>query len=192
MIFRQLNDLSSQLSECWRIDAPSPRSRFDRCRNPFAQPLGHAFCMGVLIMNEFTPLPALLGGVLIGVAASALLALTGRIAGVSGIIGGLLPPRSGDSAWRAAFVLGLVSGGAIVRLFAPSALALPGLPHLSVVVLAGLLVGVGTRLGNGCTSGHGVCGISRGSRRSLIATVTFILTGVLTVWLTRGLVRGAG
>jgi uncharacterized membrane protein YedE/YeeE len=143
-------------------------------------------------MNDFTPLSALLGGALIGLSASALLAFTGRIAGISGIVGGLLRPRAGDIAWRAAFALGLLSGGGILRLLDPSALALAGLPGLPVVVLAGLLVGVGTHLGNGCTSGHGVCGISRGSRRSLVATLAFMLTGMLTVWLTRGFLRGAG
>lgn len=143
-------------------------------------------------MNDFTPLSALLGGALIGLSASALLAFTGRIAGISGIVGGLLRPRAGDIGWRAAFALGLFSGGGILRLLDPSALALPGLPGLPVVVLAGLLVGVGTHLGNGCTSGHGVCGISRGSRRSLVATLAFMLTGMLTVWLTRGFLRGAG
>ena len=141
-------------------------------------------------MNGFTPGPALLGGVLIGLSASALLAFTGRIAGISGIVGGLLQPRPGDIAWRAAFVLGLLGGGGILRVIDPSALTLAGLPGLPVVLLAGLLVGVGTHLGNGCTSGHGVCGISRASRRSLVASVTFILTGVVTVWLIRVVFRG--
>jgi uncharacterized membrane protein YedE/YeeE len=141
-------------------------------------------------MDAFTPLPALLGGALIGLAASALLAFAGRVAGISGIVGGLLRPRSGDVTWRAAFVLGLLSGGGLLRLADPSVLALAGLPGLPVVVLAGFLVGVGTHLGNGCTSGHGVCGISRGSPRSVVATLTFMLAGAATVWLTRVLVQG--
>jgi hypothetical protein len=141
-------------------------------------------------MDGFTPLPSLLGGAMIGLAASALLAFDGRIAGISGIVGGLLRPGSGDMAWRAAFVLGLIAGGAILRLVDPAALALAGAPPLPVLVLGGLLVGFGTHLGNGCTSGHGVCGISRGSPRSLVATLAFMLTGALTVWLTR--VLGGG
>ena len=142
-------------------------------------------------MYDTTPLPALFGGALIGIAASALLAFVGRVAGISGIIGGLLRPRSGDIAWRAAFAVGLLCGGGALRLLDPPALALAGLPNLPIVALAGLLVGAGTHLANGCTSGHGVCGVSRGSRRSLVATLTFMLTGALTVWLTRAAIGGA-
>ncbi len=141
-------------------------------------------------MDGFTPLPALLGGAMIGLAASGLLALVGRIAGISGIVVGLLRPRSGDILWRAAFVVGLVAGGGFLRLVDPAALALATSPSPPVVVLAGLLVGAGTYLGNGCTSGHGVCGISRGSPRSLVATLAFMLTGALTVWLVRVLGQG--
>jgi uncharacterized membrane protein YedE/YeeE len=141
-------------------------------------------------MDGFTPLPALIGGAMIGLAASGLLAFGGRIAGISGIVGGLLRPRAGDIAWRAAFVLGLIGGGSLLRLADPAALTLAGAPPLPLLVLAGLLVGFGTHLGNGCTSGHGVCGISRGSPRSLVATLAFMLTGALTVWLTRMLGGG--
>lgn len=134
-------------------------------------------------MEHFTPLSALLGGAMIGLSASALLAFNGRVAGISGIVGGLLRAAAGDRAWRAAFVAGLLAGGAALRCIDATTLALPGLPAPRVVLLAGLLVGFGTQLGNGCTSGHGVCGISRGARRSVAATAVFMLTGMLTVWM---------
>jgi uncharacterized membrane protein YedE/YeeE len=136
-------------------------------------------------MDGFTPLSSLFGGALIGLAASVLLAFDGRIAGISGIVGGLLRPSGGDVAWRAAFVSGLLIGGVALRLTDPSALALTGIRPTSAVVVAGLLVGFGTRLGNGCTSGHGVCGVSRGSPRSIAATMAFMATGAMTVWLGR-------
>ncbi|RZT91891.1 YeeE/YedE family protein [Rivibacter subsaxonicus] len=136
--------------------------------------------------NQFTPWSALAGGVLIGIAAAMFLLLNGRIAGISGVIGGLLRPVRGDIGWRAAFVLGLVG--------APLAYALFGqLPTPRVdagfgaLVAAGLLVGVGTRYGSGCTSGHGVCGLSRLSPRSLAATLAFMGAGFATVFVTRHL-----
>ncbi len=135
-------------------------------------------------MNEFTPWSALAGGALIGLAASVLLLTNGRVAGVSGMLGGLIAPVRGEVAWRAAFLVGLVGAGAVLALLSPGQFgASPrGLP---VVGLAGILVGIGTRLGNGCTSGHGVCGLSRRSPRSLVATLTFMATGALTVWVFR-------
>ena len=138
--------------------------------------------------QAFTPWSALAGGALIGLAAALLLWLNGRIAGISGIVGGVLRPVAGDTAWRVAFVLGL--------LLAPLAYGLvTTLPALQVdacyglLVLAGLLVGVGTRYGAGCTSGHGVCGLSRLSVRSLVATVIFMAAGFATVWLVRHVVN---
>ncbi len=128
---------------------------------------------------------ALEGGALIGLSASVLLAFNGRVSGISGIVGGLLTPVAGDVAWRALFVLGLLGGGAAALVAMPGAFS-AGTASLGVVALAGLLVGFGTRVGNGCTSGHGVCGISRGGPRSLAATLTFITTGVLTVLVTGG------
>ncbi|HET9450821.1 MAG TPA: YeeE/YedE family protein [Aggregicoccus sp.] len=128
---------------------------------------------------------SLLGGVLIGVSVSTLLLFNGRIAGISGIAGGLLFPERGDVSWRVAFLGGLVGGGLLLRAFLPQSLGAPVVTGAGLVVLAGLLVGFGTRLGNGCTSGHGVCGISRGSARSIAATLTFMATGVLTVFLAR-------
>jgi uncharacterized membrane protein YedE/YeeE len=132
-------------------------------------------------------LQALLGGVLIGLAASALLAIDGRIAGVSGIVGGLLPPRGPEVAWRALFVIGLVIGGVSLRLFIGDPFhGLAETPD-AVLIPAGLLIGFGARLGNGCTSGHGVCGVSRLSPRSVVATMTFMLVGGVTVFVVRHL-----
>lgn len=124
----------------------------------------------------------LVGGGLIGVAVSALLLLSGRIAGVSGVVGNLLGKTDpGDRIWRLMFALGLFVGGAITVFIMPSRMSLDGVPSYGAVISAGLLVGFGTRLGNGCTSGHGVCGISRFSIRSLVATVTFIAAGMVAV-----------
>jgi uncharacterized membrane protein YedE/YeeE len=135
---------------------------------------------------HFTPWSSLAGGVLIGAAAAMLVLLNGRIAGVSGIIGGVLRPSGGDMAWRLAFIAGLLAAPAVYRLLGP--LSPPtfeaGYP---VLVLAGLLVGAGTRYGSGCTSGHGVCGLSRLSPRSLAATLTFMVAGVATVYAVRHL-----
>ncbi|WP_390348133.1 YeeE/YedE family protein [Variovorax boronicumulans] len=135
---------------------------------------------------HFTPWAALAGGVLIGLAAAMFVLLNGRIAGVSGVLGGLLRPMKGDMAWRAAFVLGLVGAPLVYGLFAvlPAAQIDAGYGTLA---LAGLLVGVGTRYGAGCTSGHGVCGLARRSPRSLAATLAFIAAGVATVFVTRHL-----
>jgi uncharacterized membrane protein YedE/YeeE len=140
-------------------------------------------------LDNFTPRPALLGGVLIGLATSALLALEGRVAGISGIVGGLLKPLPGDRAWRYVFVLGLLVGGAILRVSIPEVFGAPA-AGTGALVAAGLLVGFGTRLGSGCTSGHGVCGNSRLSMRSAIATVTFIVAGAVTVFVAKHLGGG--
>ncbi len=140
-------------------------------------------------MDQLTAGSALTGGMLIGLAASLLLLCNGRIAGISGIVGGLLDRRGMDAAWRLAFVAGLLSGGALVRVVAPD--AVPGAAAWSAsTIVAGLLVGFGTQLGSGCTSGHGVCGISRGSPRSLAATATFMAAGMVTVYVARHVVGG--
>lgn len=128
---------------------------------------------------------ALQGGALIGLSASLMLAFNGRVTGISGIVGGLLIPKPGDISWRALFVVGLLLGGIIAMGVAPAAFS-RGVAAPGVVALAGLLVGFGTRVGNGCTSGHGVCGISRLSPRSLAATATFITAGAVTVLATGG------
>ncbi|MDH3209514.1 MAG: YeeE/YedE family protein [Burkholderiaceae bacterium] len=139
----------------------------------------------------FTPWTALAGGVLIGIAAAMLVLLNGRIAGVSGIVGGLLKPAMGDVAWRAAFVAGLIAAPFVYTLLAPLPTIQIDAGH-SALVLAGLLVGMGTRYGSGCTSGHGVCGVSRLSRRSLVATATFMAAGFVTVFVLRHLLGVVG
>ncbi|MGE8233145.1 MAG: YeeE/YedE family protein [Stenotrophomonas sp.] len=132
-----------------------------------------------------TWISALAGGVLIGLAATLLLWLTGRIAGISGIVGGVLQPRQGDVAWRAAFLVGLIAAGAAWLWLVPGAYTpRQGFPPVLLVV-AGLLVGFGTRLGNGCTSGHGVCGLGRLSLRSLAAVMTFMVTAIATTYIVR-------
>ena len=142
-------------------------------------------------MESFTPVASLIGGMLIGLSASALLFFNGKIAGISGIVAGLLSPTKDDTLWRLVFIAGLLAGGLMLKLFAPQAFAIGIVRSGGALALAGLLVGFGARLGNGCTSGHGVCGISRGSKRSLIATVTFIATGVAAVYVVNHLLRGA-
>ncbi|WP_010466603.1 YeeE/YedE family protein [Acidovorax radicis] len=136
--------------------------------------------------NHFTPWAALVGGLILGLATAAFVLLHGRILGISGILGGLLPPRGNDTAWRVAFALGLLAAPLLYRLTV-------GMPEVRIdaswgmVVLAGLLVGVGTRYGSGCTSGHGVCGLSRLSPRSLVATLAFMGAGFATVYAIRHL-----
>lgn len=132
-----------------------------------------------------TWMSALLGGALIGMAATLLLWLTGRIAGISGVLGGVLLPKRGEIAWRLAFLIGLVGAGAAWLWSVPGAyVPRQGFPPLLLVV-AGVLVGIGTRMGNGCTSGHGVCGLGRLSLRSLAAVLTFMLTAVITTFIVR-------
>lgn len=131
-------------------------------------------------MADFSLLPPLLGGALLGLGAAMLMLFHGRIAGISGIFGGLLAPQAGEVGWRASFVGGLLAGGLALSLLLPGALDMTIDRSAGAIVLAGLLVGFGTRLGSGCTSGHGVCGVSRLSRRSLVATGTFMAAGVAT------------
>lgn len=136
--------------------------------------------------TAFTPASALAGGVLIGLAAALLILLGGRIAGISGILGGLLRRVPGERAWRAAFI-----GGLVVSPWLYAALAAPLAPHIEAgwptLLAAGLIVGIGTRYGAGCTSGHGVCGLSRLSWRSAVATATFMAAGFATVFVVRHL-----
>lgn len=129
------------------------------------------------------------GGVLIGLAATALLLFNGRIAGVSGIVNGLATRIAGERGWRIAFLLGLAGGGVgVMKLTGQSAASPASMP---VLLLAGVLVGFGTRLGNGCTSGHGVCGLGRASLRSLVAVLVFMASALVTVYVTRHLSGGA-
>lgn len=139
-------------------------------------------------MEHFTPISASLGGLLIGLSASLLRLANGRIAGISSIIGGLWAARAGDVSWRIAFLIGLIAspllyglaGGVLPKIIIPA-------PSV-IIIVAGLLVGFGTRLGGGCTSGHGVCGIARFSRRSLMATGLFMATAVATSFVLRHLI----
>lgn len=125
-------------------------------------------------------LAALVGGAIIGLASSILLLFKGRVFGISGILGGIINPARGDVLWRFAIIAGLTSGGVLVLLFYPEAFAGKNASNLRLII-AGLLVGFGTQLGGGCTSGHGVCGISRLSIRSIVASIIFIGSGILTV-----------
>jgi uncharacterized membrane protein YedE/YeeE len=135
---------------------------------------------------HFTPWTSLAGGVLIGVAAAMLVLLNGRVAGISGIVGGLLAPRRGEIAWRLAFLAGLLSAPVLWMLIADN--PTPRIDAgFGTLVAAGLLVGAGTSYGSGCTSGHGVCGLSRLSPRSLAATAAFMAAGVATVFIARHL-----
>lgn len=133
---------------------------------------------------NFTPWASLAGGVLLGLASALFILLNGRVLGISGIVGGLIRPQAGDASWRIAFVLGMLAAPAIWSLFAA-----PVVPRIeaggALLVVAGLLVGWGTRYGSGCTSGHGVCGLSRLSPRSLVATLAFMATGFMTVLVVR-------
>lgn len=133
-------------------------------------------------MTEFTPWSSLAGGLLIGLSAAMLVVMLGKIAGISGIVAQLLPGSASERPWRLAFIIGLLSAAVLYPLLAP-------LPAITItantpqLIVAGLLVGLGTRLSAGCTSGHGVCGLARLSPRSLVATLTFMLTAMLVVWL---------
>ena len=136
-------------------------------------------------MENFTPVNAILGGCLIGLAATALLWLNGRIAGVSGIVGGLVTPTRVDFGWRILFALGLVVGVAAYRYAGGSLQQIEITAPMPILLGAGLLVGFGTQMGGGCTSGHGVCGIARFSVRSIAATLTFILAAGVTLGIAR-------
>lgn len=142
------------------------------------------------MMTDFTPLPALAGGILIGLSAVLLLLASGRVAGVSGILGGVLAPRLGDTSWRLLFIAGMLAGPLLYAALIgpmPEVMITNSLPLL---VAAGLLVGFGTRLGSGCTSGHGVCGLARLSSRSMAATGTFLVAAIITVFISRHMVGG--
>ncbi len=135
-------------------------------------------------MENFTPVSGLIGGLLIGLAAALLLLLNGRISGISGIVGGMLATKSSEVGWRVVFVAGLLLGAFIYMLATGGAIPVRMQASVPVLVAAGLLVGFGTRLGSGCTSGHGLCGIARLSRRSIVASAVFFGVAMLTVFLT--------
>ena len=133
---------------------------------------------------------AILGGVLIGIAASLMMFFNGRVTGISGIVAGVIRPKKLDVSWRVSFLIGLLLGGIVLRFFRPEVFLQSSSALLGDYVFAGLLVGFGTLLGNGCTSGHGVCGISRMSVRSIMATITFITFGILSLYVFK-VIRGS-
>ncbi len=143
---------------------------------------------------NFTPLPALLGGALIGLSAAFLLYAKGRVAGISGIAGGIIYPEAKDDiGWRLVFVIGLVLGGFIYQAIGLGADVeqIQAVVSKPILILGGLLVGIGTQIGTGCTSGHGICGLARRSPRSLVATLCFMASAIVTVYLTRHLIGAA-
>jgi uncharacterized protein len=141
-------------------------------------------------MEHFTPFSALAGGALIGLSAVLLMATNGRIAGISGILAGAVAPSSDGRLWRLTFLSGMIIGSFLAHPLGIGTRTLTMAVGTPALIVAGLLVGVGTRLGNGCTSGHGVCGMARLSPRSLVATMTFMLTGGLTVFVVRHVIGG--
>ena len=138
---------------------------------------------------HFTPWASLTGGIILGVASAIFILVNGRILGISGILGGLMPPKVGDTTWRIAFLLGLFAAPAVFHAVVPAQyITAPRIDAAELtVVAAGLLVGIGTRYASGCTSGHGVCGLSRLSPRSLVATVSFMFSGFVMVYVMRHL-----
>ena len=141
-------------------------------------------------MENFTPIESLSGGILVGLASAILLFFTGRIAGISGIFGGILQAKHGETQWRVVFVAGLLVGGLLVNFFRPEMLQFQLERTNFGIIAAGLLVGIGARMGNGCTSGHGVCGIGRLAPRSMMAVVIFMTTAATTVYIVNHLLGG--
>ncbi len=139
---------------------------------------------------HFTPWSSLTGGIVLGIASALFILINGRILGISGILGGLLPPKIGDTSWRIAFLLGMFAAPTVLHAVVPAEyITAPRIEATEwMIVVAGLLVGVGTRYASGCTSGHGVCGLSRLSPRSLVATASFMSAGFVTVYVVRHLV----
>ncbi len=139
-------------------------------------------------MEGFTPLLSSLGGILIGLGAVGLLYFNGRIAGISGIVAGVLRPKPKDTLWRVLFIGGMLVGALLIRWLHPAALAIQIDVSYATVLLGGFLVGIGTRIGNGCTSGHGVCGVGRLAPRSIVASTIFFLIAIITsYWLRHGI-----
>jgi len=141
-------------------------------------------------MTGFTPIEALIGGTLIGLSVFIFLAASGRVTGISGIFGGLIPPTGGGFSWRLAFIVGLVGGVVLYRLAGGPLTDIQITPSMPVLVVGGLLVGFGARLGSGCTSGHAICGIGRLSLRSTVATIVFMAAAIATVFVVRHMAGG--
>lgn len=140
-------------------------------------------------LKDFTPWLSLFGGILIGIAVSILLLFNGKIAGISGIIAGLMRPSPRDTSWRVMFLLGLIAAPIVYQVIvAPPTIIIEA--GWSIIILAGILVGIGTRFSGGCTSGHGVCGLARLSQRSFVATTIFVLAGILTVFISKHVFGG--
>jgi len=142
-------------------------------------------------MDSFTPIASTIGGVLIGIAAAGLLMFHGRIAGISGIAGGIFRREPGDTSWRVMFLVGLLAAGVGWSFFFPQDYVVGIDRSLPALVVAGLAVGIGTQIGSGCTSGHGVCGIGRLSKRSTVATISFMITAALTVFVVNEVLGGS-
>lgn len=142
-------------------------------------------------MESFTPIASTIGGVLIGIAAAGLLMFHGRIAGISGIAGGIFRRERGDVTWRIMFLAGLFAAGAVWSYFVPQAYFFEIERSTVALIVAGLAVGIGTQLGSGCTSGHGVCGIGRLSKRSTVATISFMSTAAITVFIVNEVIGGS-
>jgi hypothetical protein len=143
------------------------------------------------IMESFTPVTSTLGGMLIGIAAAGLLLFHGRIAGISGIAGGIFRREPNDVTWRVMFLVGLFTAGMAWSHFFPQDYAVEIVRSPLALIIAGLAVGIGTQLGSGCTSGHGVCGIGRFSKRSTVATITFMITAAITVVIVNEVLGGS-
>jgi uncharacterized membrane protein YedE/YeeE len=139
---------------------------------------------------SFTPIPSFLGGMILGIAAALYVLLHGRILGISGIVFGLMHPKDGDRSWRIALILGLITAPLLAALFFEIRPIVEVDADWFAILLAGLLVGFGTQYGSGCTSGHGICGLSRLSPRSLVATLSFMIAGFMTVYVVRHLIGG--
>lgn len=148
------------------------------------------FTLGITTLEGFTPVLSSIGGIMIGLAAVGLLLFNGRIAGISGILGGILHPTQNDTAWRITFIAGLLAGALLMKWFVPASMAIHVDVSLPAIILGGLLVGLGTRIGNGCTSGHGVCGIGRLAPRSMVASAVFFLSAIMTVYVVRHVLGG--
>jgi hypothetical protein len=160
-------------------------------RSELDEPIRRETISSEVKMENFTPISALIGGALLGVSATLLLALNGRLAGVSSVLAGMLPPRQlPDFAWRFIFLGGLVIGVLLHRTLINPEATIAVMAPTPVILVGGLLVGLGTCVGSGCTSGHGVCGLSRLSVRSLVATMTFMVTAGITVFVVRHIMGG--
>jgi uncharacterized protein len=141
-------------------------------------------------MENFTPYSSLAGGLLIGISAAIMLLFNGRITGISGITAELISPKSGEWLWRLLFLVGTVLGAVLFNQFYPGAFAIPKDYPYGLLIAGGLLVGIGTRMGSGCTTGHAICGISRLSSRSIVATCVFMTAGGITVFVLRHVIGG--